>query len=257
MDVVVLMKPIHDPRVPLTIDEVQGQDFGRHEAHMTFGPYDENALETALQIKDRYGLGVSVVVMADAVPNALLRAPLMVGADRVLQIPANAWDLSPRSVATALTVAIGLVPEPAMVFAGIQSGDWDTGFLPFALAAELNWSMVTNVIDITCGDETWMVTTRDTQAMQRYLLRDVFVATVTSSGRNNLRYPTMRDRLQSKRKPVQSVFDAARLVEPFVTMQWVPSAERSITWMEGVTDFDRGCALGKYLISQGWIGEGS
>ncbi|NMP23320.1 electron transfer flavoprotein subunit beta/FixA family protein [Sulfobacillus harzensis] len=256
MNVVVLMKPIHDPKVTLTQAEVEGADFGIKEQHMVFGPYDENALETALQSKDKWGLQVTVLMVAQDVPDDLLRSVLAVGADRVLVVPQSSWKLGPRDLGVVLHQALGQVEEPVMVLAGIQSGDWDTGIVPPVLAAEWQVPFVANLVSIERGDEGWILTSRDGGLTRRFAVNGQFVASVTSSGTNTLRYPTMRDRLQAKRKPISPLSDISAHGERSVTLQWVPSEARAIEWIDGASDAEKGQRLAHHLLDRGWIVKG-
>ncbi|TFE71953.1 hypothetical protein A7Q10_10795, partial [Methylacidiphilum caldifontis] len=187
-----MMKPIHDPQVPLTESEISSPEFGFRETHMVYGPYDENALETALQLKDRFAIGVIAMIMAEDVPDDLLRQPLAVGADQIIHIPYGSWSLSPLEVAHVLAQALQEVNDPGVILTGIQSGDWDTGFVPMALAASLECGYVGHVTDIQRVDSQWHIWRREANLTQHLVTDTLVVAAVTSSGRNNLRYHTMR-----------------------------------------------------------------
>jgi electron transfer flavoprotein beta subunit len=250
------MKPIHDPIVTLTAEEVGGAEFGIKEEHIVFGPYDENALETALQAKDRWGLEVTVLVVAQEVPEDLLRTVLAVGADRVVVVPTSSWQLGLRQLGAVLHEALGKVEKPVMVLAGIQSGDWDTGIVPPILAAEWQAPFVVNLVSIDRDDEGWILTSRDGGLTRRFAVSGKFVASVTSSGKNTLRYPTMRDRLQAKRKPISLLNDISVNKERSVALRWVPIEARAIEWIDGDNDAEKGQRLARRLLDRGWISKG-
>ena len=259
MNVVVLMKLIHDPKITLLESEVLNQRFGFYEEHLAYGPYDENALETALQIRDQFGFDVTVVIMAQDVPDDMLRAPLAAGASRILYIPLSSWLFSPRQLARTLKGAIDQVQEPAMVLAGVQSGDWDTGFIPISLAAELNAGYVPNLVDAQWADEAWTLTSRDASRSRTFKTDSLFVATVASSGHNTLRYPIMRDRLQAKRKPVTMLSDlevpqdSQRLS---LSLEWVSEEAQATEWIEADSDEEKGRLLVRRIQQRGWLEEG-
>lgn len=253
MNAVVLMKPIHDPKVALTEEEVNGADFGVKERHMVFGPYDENALETALYAKERFGLKVSVVITGEDISEELLRGVLAAGADEVLLIPKSSWHWAAHEMARVLKAALDEVDEVAMVLAGIQSGDWDTGIVPPVLAALWEAPFVGNLVSVEREDAGWLLTSRDGGRTRQYRTSSPFVASVTSSGHNTLRYPTMRDRLQAKRKPIRKINSVQFPPGRTIRLSWVPTEARTIEWISGDSDAEKGKELVKRLADRGWI----
>lgn len=220
---------------------------------MVFGPYDENALETALCVKENVGLKVSVVIMGEDIPEDMLRGVLAVGADEVLLIPKSSWNLAAHEVARVLKTVLDEIDDVAMVLGGIQSGDWDTGVVPPVLAALWEAPYVGNLVSIERADAGWLVTSREGGRTRKYRTRSPFVASVTSSGHNTLRYPTMRDRLQSKRKPIRKIDPAEFPPGRTVRLSWIPTEARSIAWISGNSDAEKGQALVKRLTDRGWI----
>jgi electron transfer flavoprotein beta subunit len=253
---IVLMKPIHDPTVPLTMDEVTQPTFGYDEKHMVFGPYDENALETALQVKDRTGISITVVVVHQTVPDDLLRSVLAAGADQVLIVRQNTWSLAPRQLGAILRAVVDTIDESAWVLAGLQSGDWDTGIIPPVLAAEWNRPYASHLVALDPTDAGWIVTTREGAMTRRLRALGPFVASVSSSGTNTLRYPTMRDRLQAKRKPIVAVDLPPVSTTLAPTLVWAAPPERRIEWIEGASNHEKGQALVRRLRDAGWLHTG-
>ena len=253
MTAIVLMKPIHDSNVPLTQEEVESSRFGENESHLSYGPYDENALELALQLKDQHNLSVIVIVMAAYLPDDFLRIPLAVGADELLIIPQSSWDLSACGVAQHLAEAINSVDSPTIVLAGVQSGDWDSGLVPPSVAAQLRVGYVPNVTDVKWVDNTWKITAKTRNTIRQHETCGLFVGSVISSGQNSLRYPTMQGRLKAKRKPITPI--NVREISPSLPMRlvWISPEQSDIQWIQGDSDEEKGRRLIQQLRKAGWI----
>ncbi len=92
-----------------------------------FNPEDLNALEAALQVKDKYGAEITVITMGPPTATEILRDSLYMGADKVIL-------LSDRRFAGADTLATSYVISKAieklgkvdLIFAGRQAIDGDT-----------------------------------------------------------------------------------------------------------------------------------
>src|SRR5512141_3192018 len=83
---IVLVKQVPDTRN--VTGEVMTKDgtMNRSALPAIFNPEDLNALEMALQVKDRYGGLVTVVTMGPPMASEVLRQALYRGADRVILI---------------------------------------------------------------------------------------------------------------------------------------------------------------------------
>lgn len=253
MQVIVLMKPVHDPRLGLTEAEVMGMEFGDRESHMVFGPYDENALETALQIKDDHpDIQVTVMTMSLDVPQDLLRSTLAVGADQVVHIKTSPWAMAPSTVGQVVAEAINALDDVVMVLAGIQSGDWDTGFVPRAVAASLGLGFLANVCQIERVEDRWELIVHGSDGIKKYHTMNRFVASIASSGANTIRYPKMRDRLMAGRKPIRvEERPSQHLLQ--TELEWMPKPSRSVQWIDGPTDREKGRLLMRQIRDWGWL----
>lgn len=255
MRVVVLMKPIHDPLVPLTTEELGQPDFGEVEAHATFGPYDENALETALQIKDsRPDTTVTVLTFfRDEAQEGLLRTALAAGADDVLWIKGNSWPLGALAVARVLAGATRQLGDVGVIVAGIQSGDWDSGLVPGAVAAQLGLPFIPGLVDCNSEAGSFVVSSQTAEGLSTYEVEGPWVASVTSAGHNSLRYPTVKDRFAAKRKLIQSL-DLPDVGDgvPF-TLALIPETPRETTYVEAPSGEEQGRKLLTMLKDRRWI----
>ena len=117
-------------------------------------PHDENALEAALRMKERYGGSVTCITMGPDQAEEALRECLAAGADRAVL-------LSDRAFANADTLATSYVIVSAartlgsfdLVFCGKESLDGATGQMASQLAERLDCSQLSCVEEILDLDE--------------------------------------------------------------------------------------------------------
>ena len=117
-------------------------------------PHDENALEAAVRMKERYGGTVTCITMGPDQAEEALRECLAAGADRAVL-------LSDRAFANADTLATSYVIVSAaqllgrfdLVFCGKESLDGATGQMASQLAERLDCSQLSCVEEILELDE--------------------------------------------------------------------------------------------------------
>ena len=112
-------------------------------------PHDENALEAAIQVKERYGGTVTCITMGPDQAEEALRECLAAGADQAVL-------LSDRAFANADTLATSYVIYSAarllgnfdLIFCGKESLDGATGQMASQLAERFNTSQLSCVLKI-------------------------------------------------------------------------------------------------------------
>ena len=118
-----------------------------------FNPECLNALETAIQLKERYGGTVTVVAMGPPAACEVLRECLYRGADRAILISDRRAAAS-DTLATSyiLSQAVRKIGDYDFVFCGRQAIDGDTAQVGPQLAEKLNIPQVTyfeKLVDLT------------------------------------------------------------------------------------------------------------
>lgn len=153
---VVLVKQV--PNTHNITGEVMKKDgtMNRGALPAIFNPEDLNALEMALQVKDRHGGQVTVITMGP--PNAaeVLRESLYRGADRVILLTDRKFaGADTLATSYALSCAIQKLGNFDLVFCGRQAIDGDTAQVGPQTAEKLNIPQITyaeSIIDLT-GDD--------------------------------------------------------------------------------------------------------
>jgi len=131
VNLIVCVKEIPDPETPAAafkIDPVAKRAIPAKDRQLVISPFDEQAVEAALRLKDAHGGKVTVLSMGDPSAEKVLKHTLSMGADEafLLNDPAFA-DSDSTSTAYVLAQAIKKVGAFDMVFCGRQAGDFDMG----------------------------------------------------------------------------------------------------------------------------------
>jgi len=119
---------------------------GELSIQLVVNPWDEHALESAIQSSEDYGGSVSVISVGGEKAIDALRSGLAMGCTEATLIEdteADAWG-----VATLLAAAIEQMGDVDMVFTGQLTVDGNSGMVPIALARKLGWPVLTGVAKI-------------------------------------------------------------------------------------------------------------
>jgi electron transfer flavoprotein beta subunit len=141
---VVLVKQVPDTHH--VTGEVMKKDGTMNRAALPaiFNPEDLNALEMALQVKDRYGATVTVLTMGPPKAAEVLRDSLFRGADRVILLTDRKFaGADTLATSYALQKAIEKIGDFDMIFAGRQAIDGDTAQVGPQTAEKLGIPQIT------------------------------------------------------------------------------------------------------------------
>ncbi len=129
LTIIVCAKQIPDPEAPLSDVSVDAERMEVVvDAPQVISPFDENALEAALLLKEEVGGKVTVLSLGRKVSDTVLRKSLAAGADELILLQDDAFEkLDSHSIACALAGAVRKIGEVDLVLTGRQAGDWDSG----------------------------------------------------------------------------------------------------------------------------------
>ncbi len=146
LNLVVLAKCVPDTK-NITIDAMKEDGtVNRAALPFIFNPEDLNALEMALQLKERYGGEVTVLTMGLPQAAELLRESLNRGADRgILMTDRRFAAADTLATSYSLARAIRTLGDVNMVLCGRQAIDGDTAQVGPQVAEKLGWSQITYV----------------------------------------------------------------------------------------------------------------
>ncbi len=173
-----------------------------------FNPEDLNALEMALQIREKLGGNVTVISMGPPSAKEILKHSLYMGADEV-------YLISDRKFAAADTLATSYVLAETvkylgdcdLVLAGRQAIDGDTAQVGPQTAEKLSFNQITyvdNILEI--GDDHLVVKRDGEKQMEEIKSQFPILLTVTSNA-NEPRYPDSRKMLKYFRAELEDNFE--------------------------------------------------
>jgi electron transfer flavoprotein beta subunit len=147
MHIIVCAKEVIDPEVPADSLQV---DFDRKivispaKTPKVLNPFDEQAVEAALKIKDKYESRVTVLSLGQSLDRVVVKKPLFMGADELILLEDSAFaHMDSWSIAAALSAAIEKVGQFDLIFCGRQASDWNAGQVGVGISEILGLPCVT------------------------------------------------------------------------------------------------------------------
>lgn len=140
LQILVCIKQVPDPEDPASAFKVDPEAKKVIPVGIppVINPFDENALEAALRIKDHHEAKVIAISVGGKLGQPVLRKALAAGADElILAEDRHFEDLDSCSTAYVLSRAIGKAGEYDLILTGRQAGDWDNGVVGLLLAEML------------------------------------------------------------------------------------------------------------------------
>jgi electron transfer flavoprotein beta subunit len=168
-------------------------------------PFDANAVEEALRVKERTGDG-EVVVVTMGPPGAAdaIRKALAMGADRSVHVADEAAAGSDL-VATSRVLAAALArEEPELVLFGQQSADADGAVLWAAVAERLGQPVISQVAELRVEGGKARGK-RQTEFGYDVIEAPLPAVVAVSDAVNEPRYPSLKGIMGAKKKPQEEL----------------------------------------------------
>jgi electron transfer flavoprotein beta subunit len=206
MKILVCLKQIIDPEVP-TRDfrlDPEKREAERGSANLVTNIFCENALETALQLRDRGG-DSSIAALSYGPPSAedtLRKALAMKANSATLVINDGNPHPDPFTVARVLAAAVRKLGNFDLVMLGRESGDWGAGQTGGLLAEELGLPCISFVDRIENAGGQLRIRRQTDSGWERLEAEPPLVVTVTNDDHNVPRIPKVRDVMVSYRQPL-------------------------------------------------------
>lgn len=206
MNILVCMKQILDPEVPardFRID-VARKEAERGSASLVANIFCENALETALQFRDRSGGGrITVLSYGPAGAEDMLRKALAMKADAAaLVVEEAAGNPDPLHVARVLAAAIGRLGTFDLILTGREAGDWGAGQTGGLVAEELGLPCVSFADSFEAAGAKLRIRRQTEGGWEVVEAETPVVVTITNDEHNVPRIPKVRDVMMAHRQPL-------------------------------------------------------
>ena len=205
MKILVAVKRVVDYNIKVRI-KTDGSDVDIEGVKMGINPFDENAIEEALRLKES-GLATEVLVVAigTSANQDVLRHALAMGADRTILLEA-AIAIQPLATAKLLKAMV-LREQPDLIILGKQAIDDDTGHLGQMLAALLDYPQGAFASALQMEGNECLVTREVDGGTETIAL--MLPAVVTADLRlNNPRFVKLPNLMMARKKIIETINDS-------------------------------------------------
>jgi electron transfer flavoprotein beta subunit len=209
MKIIVCLKQILDPDLPardFRIDTVK-KEAVRGGANLVTNIFCENALETALKLREKAG-GTTITALCyggGEAEDTLRKALAMTADEAVLVERPGSANPDAATVARVLAAAIRKVGGADLVFVGRESGDWGVGQTGGLLAEELGLPFLGFVDTVEVAGDGLKLRRQTDTGFEIAEAPTPLLVTITNNEQNVPRIPKTRDVMMSYRKPLQKL----------------------------------------------------
>jgi len=204
VNVVVLLAGIVDPKWTLQALHLGsgGVAAGDDKLPRILSPFDEAALETALQLRDADpAVKIAAFLLGGPQSEQLLRVVAAFRLDGVFGVdyrPTHRWDVSQlaRTLKNALDATEA---RPELLLIGREFGDCDDGALPPYLAEAWGWRFAGLAQEVARTDTDLMIRRARGDLDEWLTLPVPAIASVTNDKSNRLRHPLIKNVMAAKR----------------------------------------------------------
>lgn len=199
MNIFVLVKRTFDTEEKIVIANGKIQDDG---AEYIINPYDEYAIEEAIQVRDAKGGKVTVVTIGGEAAEKQLRTALAMGADEAVLINTED-DLDELDQYSAATILAEYLKdkEADLILAGNVAIDGGTGQVGPRVADLLGINYVTTITNLEI-DGTNVKIVRDIEGDSEIIETSLPLLVTAQQGLNEPRYPSLPGIMKAKKKPL-------------------------------------------------------
>lgn len=138
MKIVVCMKIVLDPEAPVSsfkVDLEANRVIPQKGTPPVLNPFDENALEAALRIKDSIGATIVVISMGRNLARPVIKKVLAVGADELIVLEDDIFEnLDSNCSAHILANAVRKIGQYDLILCGRQAADTNSGTVGSGIA---------------------------------------------------------------------------------------------------------------------------
>jgi electron transfer flavoprotein beta subunit len=143
-NIIVLVKQVPDTNAKIL---VSGESVDLSAVKMVMSPYDEFALETALQHKEAAGGEVTALTVGGAGAEKILKDAKAMGVDHIVRVDTSS-SMDTNALQTVLKQAITNLGAE-VVYCGKSAADTGAGSTGPGVAARLGWASASNITAAT------------------------------------------------------------------------------------------------------------
>ncbi len=202
MNIYVLMKRTFDTEEKITLSNGKINEDG---AEFIINPYDEYAIEEAIQVRDAHGGEVTVLSVGNEETEKQLRTALAMGADKAVLINIEDDVEDGDQFTTAKILAEYLKDKEAdLILGGNVAIDGGSGQVGPRVAEQLGMPYVTTITKLEISGTTATIT-RDVEGDSEVIETSLPVLVTAQQGLNEPRYPSLPGIMKAKKKPLEEL----------------------------------------------------
>jgi electron transfer flavoprotein beta subunit len=250
--IIVCIKNVPDPEGPSSAFEIHSDTKKVVPIGIApvINPYDQNALEAAIRLKDTWGGKVIALNMAVKAVTPVLQKALSVGADELVVLEDPAFqDLTSRSTAKVLAAGIRKIGSCDLILTGRQAADWDFGQVGILIAEILHIPAVNLAQAVQLQEDGILVEKLRRVGSERVMVSRPALITVSSEV-GDLRLPSLKAIQDARKKPVTRWKLADLAIEPdslkmvnIRSLTAPPSRSRTCFLVDGDSPQEKGTNL--------------
>ncbi len=202
MNIFVLLKRTFDTEEKITI---QNGSISEDGAEFIINPYDEYAVEEAIQVRDEHGGEVTVVTVGDEEAEKQLRTALAMGADKAVLINTeDDLDYGDQFTTAKILSQYLKDQEVDLIISGNVAIDGGSGQVGPRVAELLDIPYVTTITDLKIDGDTVTVV-RDVEGDSETIETSLPLLVTAQQGLNEPRYPSLPGIMKAKKKPLEEL----------------------------------------------------
>ena len=202
MNIYVLLKKTFDTEEKIVVSDGRIED---DSAEYIINPYDEYAVEEAINQRDEHGGEVTVVTVGDEDSEKQLRTALAMGADKAVLIDTED-DLEEGDQYTTAEILAAYFEdkEADLILAGNVAIDEASGQVGPRLAEKLDIPFVTTIVDLSVDGETVYIE-KDVEGDVEKVESTLPLLVTCQQGLNEPRYPSLPGIMKAKKKSLEEL----------------------------------------------------
>ena len=202
MNIYVLLKRTFDTEEKISLS---GGKINEDGAEFIINPYDEYAVEEAIQVRDAQGGEVTVISVGTEEAEKQLRTALAMGADKAVLINIEDDIENGDQFTTSKIIAEYLKDKEAdLIIAGNVAIDGGSGQVGPRVAELLEIPYITTITKLEISDGNVSVT-RDVEGDSEIIETSLPLLVTAQQGLNEPRYPSLPGIMKAKKKPLEEL----------------------------------------------------
>jgi len=205
MKIIVCVKVVLDPEAPASLFRVDMEAqkvIPPKGTPPVLNPFDENALEAALKIKDGSGASITIVSLGKNIPRPVIRKSLATGADSLVLLEDDSFEeLDSYSTAAVLVNAIRKIGDYDLIFCGREAADTDAGQVGLGIAEMLGIPSVSLASKVIAEDGIFKVERVAADGTETVMVSMPALVTASSEV-GTLRTANLKGIMDAQKKPL-------------------------------------------------------